>query len=219
MHFAREGFVGIFGLGALSLVLGLLDWQPFGWLVFGLTLFVAFFFRDPDRAIPDDERFIVSPADGRVITIEQHAQCKYLSEQPSSRVGIFLSPLNVHVNRVPISGQVTQIQYQPGKFHAAFASDAAEVNEQNAVMLQDAQGRHFILVQIAGTLARRIVCRIKDGDQVQQGDRYGMIMLGSRVDLYCPAEAELKVEVGQRVKAGETIIGEYPSIAGSPVSS
>ena len=219
MHFAREGYGWIFGLGALSLTLGLLGWQPFGWLVLGLTLFVAFFFRDPDRAIPDDERFIVSPADGRVITIEQHAQGRYLSEQPSSRVGIFLSPLDVHVNRVPISGQVTQIQYQPGIFRAAFASDAAEVNEQNAVMLQDTQGRHFIVVQIAGMLARRIVCRLKDGEQVEQGDRYGMIMLGSRVDLYCPAEVELKVEVGQRVKAGETIIGEYRSVAESSVSS
>ncbi len=219
MHFAREGYGWISGLGALSLILGLLDWQPFGWLIFGLTLFVAFFFRDPDRAIPDDERFIVAPADGRVITIEQNAQGKYFSEQPSSRVGIFLSPLDVHVNRVPISGQVTQIQYQAGKFHAAFASDAAEVNEQNAVMLQDAQGRHFIVVQIAGMLARRIVCRLKDGEQVQQGDRYGMIMLGSRVDLYCPAEVELKVEVGQRVKAGETIIGEYRSATKSFVSS
>lgn len=219
MHFVREGYGWILGLGALFLILGLLDWQPFGWLVLGLTLFVAFFFRDPDRAIPDDERFIVSPADGRVITIEQNAQGKYLSEQPSSRVGIFLSPLNVHVNRVPISGRVTQIQYQSGKFRAAFASDAAEVNEQNAVMLQDARGRHFVLVQIAGMLARRIVCRIKEGAQVQQGDRYGMIMLGSRVDLYCPAEAELKVEVGQRVKAGETIIGEYRGVAESSVSS
>ena len=219
MHFAREGYGWIFGLGALSLILDLLEWRPFGWLVLGLTLFVAFFFRDPDRAIPDDERFIVSPADGRIITIEQNAQGKYLSEQPASRVGIFLSPLDVHVNRVPIFGQVTQIQYQAGKFRAAFASDAAEVNEQNAVMLQDAQGRHFILVQIAGMLARRIVCRIKEGAQVEQGDRYGMIMLGSRVDLYCPAEVELKVEVGQRVKAGETIIGEYRSVAVSSVSS
>jgi phosphatidylserine decarboxylase len=101
------------------------------------------------------------------------------------------------------------VQYQPGKFRPAFAETAAEVNEQNAVTVEDAQGRRLILVQVAGILARRIVCAVKNGDQVRQGDRYGMIMLGSRVDLYCPAEVKLKVQVGQRVKAGETVIGEY----------
>ena len=115
----------------------------------------------------------------------------------------------MHVNRAPVAGQVTQVQHQPGKFRAAFAADAAEVNEQNAVSIQDAHGRRVVLVQIAGMLARRIVCRLTCGDQVQQGDRYGMIMLGSRVDVYCPAEAQLKIAVGQRVKAGETVIGEY----------
>lgn len=209
MHFAREGYPWIFGLGALSLVLGLLGFSFSGCIFLGLTLFVAFFFRDPDREIPDDTAAIVSPADGRVITVESLARGKYAAEQPSSRVGIFLSPLNVHVNRVPVTGKVTQIHYQPGRFRAAFAADAAEVNEQNAVSIQDAHGRRVILVQIAGMLARRIVCRLTDGEQVQRGDRYGMIMLGSRVDVYCPTEVELKIAVGQRVKAGETVIGEY----------
>ncbi len=209
MHFAREGYPWIFGLGSLSLVLGLLGFHFSGWILLGLTLFVAFFFRDPEREIPGDLDAIISPADGRVVSVEPLARGPYASEHPSSRVGIFLSPLNVHVNRVPVTGQVTQIQYQPGKFRAAFAADAAEVNEQNAVSIQDTYGRRVVLVQIAGMLARRIVCRLTGGEQVQQGDRYGMIMLGSRVDVYCPAEVQLKITVGQRVKAGETVIGEY----------
>lgn len=209
MHFAREGYPWIFGLGSLSLVLGLLGFHSSGGILLGLTLFVAFFFRDPDREVPSDTDVIISPADGRVITVEPLARGKYASEQPASRVGIFLSPLNVHVNRVPVTGQVTQIQYQPGKFRAAFAADAAEVNEQNAVSIQDTYGHRVVLVQIAGMLARRIVCRLTGGEQVQQGDRYGMIMLGSRVDVYCPAEVQLKITVGQRVKAGETVIGAY----------
>ena len=209
MHFAREGYPWIFGLGSLSLILGLLDFHFSGWILLGLTLFIAFFFRDPDREIPDDTDALVSPADGRVITVEPLARGTYVSEQPTSRVGIFLSPLNVHVNRVPVTGKVTRIHYRPGKFRAAFAADAAEVNEQNAVSIQDAHGRRVVLVQIAGMLARRIVCRLTDGEQVQRGDRYGMIMLGSRVDVYCPAEVELKIAVGQRVKAGETVIGAY----------
>jgi phosphatidylserine decarboxylase len=209
MHFAREGYPWIFGLGALSLVLGLLGFHSSGWILLGLTLFVAFFFRDPEREVPGDPDAIISPADGRVVSVEPLARGPYAPEQPSSRVGIFLSPLNVHVNRVPVTGQVTQIHYQPGKFRAAFAADAAEVNEQNAVSIQDAHGRRVVLVQIAGMLARRIVCRLTGGEQVQQGERYGMIMLGSRVDVYCPAEVQLKIAVGQRVTAGETVIGAY----------
>lgn len=209
MHFAREGYPWIFGLGLASLVLGLVDFQPWGWLTLGLALFVAFFFRDPDRQIPDAAGLILSPADGRVVTVEPHAHGKYAPNLPSTRVGIFLSPINVHVNRIPVAGRVTQVTYQSGRFRAAFVSDAADVNEQNAISLQDARGRHFVLVQIAGMLARRIVCRLRGGEQVQQGDRFGMIMLGSRVDLYCPRDAELKIHVGQRVKAGETVIAEY----------
>ncbi len=213
IHFAREGYPWIFGLGALTLVFGLLGFHSSGWMLLGLTLFVAFFFRDPDRETPDDADAIVSPADGRVVTVEPLARGKYAPEHPASRVGIFLSPLNVHVNRIPVTGKVTQIHYQPGKFRAAFAAEAAEVNEQNAVSIQDTHGRRVVLVQIAGMLARRIVCRLTGGEQVQQGDRYGMIMLGSRVDVYCPAEIELKIAVGHRVKAGETVLGAYPTRA------
>src|SRR5216684_1736812 len=151
MHFAREGYPRIFGLGVASLTLNLLGFQTAGLLLLLLTLFVAFFFRDPDRTALADDRLILAPADGRVVTVEQ-----------------------------------------------------------NMVTIEDAQGRRIVLVQVAGMLARRIVCALKGGDRVCRGHRYGMIMLGSRVDLYCPAEVTLRVQVGQRVKAGETVIGIYP---------
>jgi phosphatidylserine decarboxylase len=210
MHFAREGYPWIFGLGVSTLVLNLLSFQTIGLLFLLLTLFIAFFFRDPERTAPRDERVILSPADGRVVTLEKNLwEARFLAA-PATRVGIFMSPLDVHVNRVPISGQVASVHYQPGQFRPAFAADASNVNEQNAVTIQDAQGRRVLLVQVAGILARRIVCAVKGGEYVHQGDRYGMIMLGSRVDVYCPPEVELRVQIGQRVRAGETIIGEYP---------
>lgn len=209
MHFAREGYPRIFGLGLASLLLTLLGFPKLGIVFLFLTLFVAYFFRDPDRRAPESDRYIIAPADGRVVTVEKNFQDARFLEAPVTRVGIFMSPLDVHVNRVPVSGQVTAVQYQPGQFRPAFAADATEVNEQNAVVIQDEKGRRVAFVQVAGIVARRIVCSLKGGEHVHRGERYGMIMLGSRVDLYCPVEIKLKVNVGQRVKAGETIIGEY----------
>jgi phosphatidylserine decarboxylase len=210
MHFAREGYPRILGLGAVSFAFNLLGLPTLGLLFLLLTLFVAFFFRDPERSIPQDEGCVVAPADGRVVTVEKNYREERFLSAPATRVGIFMSPLDVHVNRVPVSGTVEIVRYQPGKFRPAFAEDATDVNEQNAVTIRDPQGRRVLLVQVAGILARRIVCALSGGEEVQQGDRYGLIMLGSRVDLYCPPEVKLKVQVGQRVRAGETIIGEYP---------
>jgi phosphatidylserine decarboxylase len=210
IHFAREGYPRIFGLGIASLLCNILGFPKLGLLFLALTLFVAYFFRDPERDAPEDERLIVAPADGRVVTIETNCQDTRFLSAPATRVGIFMSPLDVHVNRTPVSGQVTSVRYQPGQFRPAFAADATEVNEQNAVVIQDAKGRRIALVQVSGILARRIVCYLQGGERVHQGERYGMIMLGSRVDIYCPTEVMLTIQVGQRVKAGETVIGEYP---------
>jgi phosphatidylserine decarboxylase len=210
MHFAREGYPYIFGLGIASLVCGLVGLKTLGLLFLLFTLFIAFFFRDPERHGPRDDRLILSPADGRVVTVEKNIREEHFLAAPSTRIGIFMSPLDVHVNRVPISGRVATVEYHAGQFRPAFAADATEVNERNAVTIQDDQGRRVLLVQVAGILARRIVCSLKGGEQVQQGDRYGLIMLGSRVDLYCSPDIRVKVQVGQRVKAGETVIGEYP---------
>jgi len=209
MHFAHEGYPRIFGLGAVCLVLNLLGFEKLGFIFLLLTLFIAYFFRDPERFAPGDDRYLVAPADGRVVTIEQNVNNGRWLDGPATRVGIFMSPLDVHVNRLPLSGVVESVRYQAGKFRPAFAEEAAQVNEQNGVTIRDAQGRRVVFVQVAGILARRIICTLKGGERVRQGDRYGMIMLGSRVDLYCPAEAQIKVQVGQTVKAGETIIAEY----------
>ena len=211
MHFAREGYPRIFALGILCLVFNLLGWTKLGFVFLLLALFVAYFFRDPERFAPDDDRYLVAPADGRVVTIEQNVTNDRWLNAPATRIGIFMSPLNVHVNRLPVSGVVERVRYQEGKFRPAFAEDATQVNEQNGVTIQDTQGRRVVFVQVAGILARRIVCALKGGERVRQGERYGMIMLGSRVDLYCPVEAQIKVQVGQTVKAGETIVAEYPS--------
>jgi phosphatidylserine decarboxylase len=209
MHFAREGYPWIFGGGGLSLFFSLLGWQVLGIIFLVVALFVAFFFRDPQRTSLQDDQVILSPADGRVVTIEKGVRERRFLNMPTSRVGIFMSPLDVHVNRVPVTGQVTAVHYQAGKFRAAYEAEASEVNEQNALIIEDGRGRRVLMVQVAGMLARRIVCAFKGGEQVEQGDRCGMIMLGSRVDLYCPPEAELQIHVGQKVKAGETVIGKY----------
>lgn len=209
MHFAREGYSRIFGLGAAALLCNLFGFSKLGLLFLLLTIFVAYFFRDPERHVPEGEQSVLAPADGRVVTVEKNFQDARFLMAPVTRVGIFMSPLDVHVNRVPVSGQVTAVHYYPGQFRPAFAADAAGVNEQNAIVIQGDEGRRMAMVQVAGMLARRIVCSLKGGERVQRGERYGMIMLGSRVDLYCPLEMTLQVSVGQRVKAGETIIGEY----------
>jgi len=210
MHFAREGYSRILGLGVACLVANFVGYPTLGLSFLFLTLFVAFFFRDPDRIAPGDERYIIAPADGKVVTIEPNMQEKRFLNAPATRVGIFMSPLDVHVNRVPISGVVEAVRYQAGQFRPAFAADAADVNEQNAVTMTDAQGRRVVFVQIAGILARRIICHLQGGARVTQGDRYGVIMLGSRVDVYCPPEVQVRVQVGQLVRAGETVIAEYP---------
>jgi phosphatidylserine decarboxylase len=210
MHFAREGYSRIFGLGAACLVANLLGFPTLGFILLLLTLFVAFFFRDPERTAPGDERYIVAPADGKVVTIETNGREKRFLSAPATRVGIFMSPLDVHVNRVPISGIVEAVKYQAGQFRPAFAADATDVNEQNAVTVSDHRGRRVLFVQVAGILARRIICHLQEGERVAQGDRYGLIMLGSRVDVYCPPEVQVKVQVGQMVRAGETVIAEYP---------
>ena len=205
-----------FVIAALNILLSVVFIIP-GWASAALVivsvaffLFILSFFRNPKRVTKAREGEVVAPADGKVVTIETNMQEKRFLNAPATRVGIFMSPLNVHVNRVPTSGMVEAVRYQAGQFRPAFATDAADVNEQNAVSLMDAQGRRVVFVQIAGILARRIICHLRGGERVTQGDRYGVIMLGSRVDVYCPPEVQVKVQVGQVVRAGETVIAEYP---------
>ncbi|WP_457553580.1 phosphatidylserine decarboxylase family protein [Desulfobacula sp.] len=177
-----------------------------GSIFLAVTVFVCWFFRDPDRIIPQEEKSLVSPADGKVIIVENRGKSDYLPD-PCIKVSIFMNVFNVHVNRVPFDGKVQKIVYHPGKFMNASFDKASVLNERNAVMIQADGGEKFAVVQVAGLVARRIVNCIKEGEQVKKGDRYGMIQFGSRLDLYLPLDFDVAVRVGEKTKAGATIIG------------
>jgi phosphatidylserine decarboxylase len=173
-----------------------------------LLAFVLGFFRDPERAVPDGPGLIVSPADGRIIKVARVRDDRFLHGE-ATLVSIFMSPLDVHVNRAPIAGRVVAMRYNPGKYFRAFADKASLDNEQNAVLMEDKRGRRLSFVQIAGFIARRIVCYLEVGMETERGQRCGMIMFGSRVDLYLPPEARACVAVGMRAHGGKTVIAQW----------
>ncbi|MCH6545833.1 MAG: phosphatidylserine decarboxylase family protein [Deltaproteobacteria bacterium] len=201
MKIAREGYPWILAAVILSLIAFSLGWIGMGGVLAFFAVVFAGFFRDPERTPPAGEGLVLAPADGKVVAIVKDA------EGGATRVSIFLSLLDVHVNRAPIQGLVEKVQYQPGKFHAAYREDASQDNEQNAVRLVDSTGKSLHIVQIAGLLARRIICYVKEGETLERGQRFGLIMFGSRVDLFMPPGSTVEVAKGQRVRAGETIIG------------
>ena len=208
LKLAREGLPLVYGLAAVTLVLNLLGWWWVGLVGLVLTFAVAAFFRDPERDVPEDGNLVVSPADGRIVSIAVDVSPEGFPGERSQRVSIFMSPLNVHVNRVPASGRVLSVRHTPGKFLAAFSDRASAENERNEVALRDSAGRLLVFTQIAGWLARRIVCHLSPGERVVQGSRYGLIMFGSRVDVYLPPTASLRVRLGDRVRAGADVLGE-----------
>lgn len=173
---------------------------------FMLTVFVVWFFRDPERIPPNDTDSLISPADGRVIIVEAQHECEYLSD-PCIKVSIFMNVFNVHVNRMPFNGIVKKVIYHPGKFMNASFDKASTHNERNALIIEAENEQKFAVVQIAGLIARRIVNCANEGDRLTKGDRYGMIQFGSRIDLYLPEEFEVSVKVGHKTTAGSTIIG------------
>lgn len=175
-----------------------------GFFFLFLTLFFAYFFRDPERKIPAGEDLILSPADGRIVAVEAANEPLFLKNR-ARKISIFLSPLDVHINRIPASGKVEYLSYFPGKFLPAFKDKASADNEQSAIGISAASGK-VLVKQIAGVLARRIVCRLKLGQEVHTGERFGMIRFGSRVDLFLPEELELKVQKGDKVLGGETVM-------------
>lgn len=205
---AREGYRLIALVWALALLFWLAGWTATTLLALAFAVFVTSFFRDPERTVPADPEAILSPADGRVIKIAEVDDHRFLCA-PARLVSIFMSPLNVHVNRVPISGRVVDIRHNPGKYFRAFADKASLDNEQNAVLIEDAAGRRLCFVQIAGFVARRIVCSLSPGAEVERGQRCGMIMFGSRADLYLPRTAEVAVRVGDRARGGETVVARW----------
>ena len=171
-----------------------------------ITIFICYFFRDPVRVVPVEEGAVVSPADGRVIIAGPVDENTFF-EGRSIKISIFMSVFNVHVNRIPHGGRVSKISYFPGKFFSANLDKASKENEHNAVFIETDTGKKICTVQIAGLIARRIICRLKEGEIVTKGDRFGIICFGSRLDVYLPADAKICVRVGNRVKAGETILG------------
>jgi phosphatidylserine decarboxylase len=208
MAIAKEGYRLIWTAAIAALAAWLVGWKAIGVIFALLTLALAGFFRDPDRRIPSEEGLIVAPADGRVVSIAR-VEGGGLFPEAKTRVSIFLSPLDVHVNRAPVAGRIDEVRYQKGKFLAAYKEEASQRNEQNALKVVDSRNRVLGVVQIAGVLARRIVCRAKRGDTVARGERFGLIMFGSRTDTYLPEGCRVEVIEGQRVKGGETILGRF----------
>jgi phosphatidylserine decarboxylase len=204
----REGYPFVGAAALASLVLFLL-WSPLGWIGTLVTLWVAYFFRDPPRVTPIADGLVVAPADGRVSRVANAvppAELR-LGDKPLPRVSIFMSIFDCHVNRSPVTGRVERIIYRPGKFLSADLDKASEDNERNAIVLATPAGR-IAVVQIAGLIARRILCTVREGESIGAGERFGMIRFGSRLDVYLPDGSKALVSEGQTAIAGETTIAD-----------
>lgn len=205
----REGYPFIAGAVGIALFLFVI-WVPLGWIGFILALYVAFFFRDPRRATPMVPGLVVAPADGLITKVDLAVPPVELAlgDQPLPRVSIFLSIFNVHVNRSPVSGTIQRIVYRPGKFINADLDKASEDNERNGLVIDTGTHGTVGVVQIAGLIARRIVCWADEGDDIFAGQRFGLIRFGSRLDVYMPAGTGVLVTVGQTAIAGETVLAD-----------
>ena len=204
-----EGYVFIAGFAVATLILAWL-WAPLGWVGAMLTCWCIYFFRDPPRVTPFDEMIVVSPADGIVSSIGFFAPPPELGlgAEPMQRVSVFMSVFDCHVNRMPIAGRIAKIAYRPGLFVNADLDKASENNERNSLVIDGDRGR-FGVVQIAGLVARRIVCFSKQGETLAAGARFGLIRFGSRVDVYFPPGARPLVALGSKAIAGETVLADF----------
>ncbi len=207
---AKAGFPFIFAAAFATAVVALLGLTGLALLGLVVTGFICFFFRDPDRVTPTAEDAIISPADGKVIRVEPVENADFY-EGACLKISIFMSVFNVHVNRIPYEGTVKRVSYFPGKFFSANLDKASRDNEHNAVFIDTCRGAPICMVQIAGLIARRIICSVQGGDEVARGQRMGLICFGSRVDVYMPADTVPGVSVGDRVAAGTTVLGRFAS--------
>lgn len=203
--FAAEGYPYIAVFGAITVITYEFWGAGIAALPFVLFLFMLYFFRDPERAIPEGDNIFVSPADGRVIVVSKTYEDRHLKSS-ALQISIFMSPLNVHVNRAPCDGTVESVLHTKGKFLSAFKPEASIQNENIAMVLDTKYGK-ILVRQVAGFIARRAVCRVKPGDALKIGGRYGVIKFSSRVDIYLPDNATIMVKINDRVRAGETVIG------------
>ena len=204
-----EGYPFIGGFALASLILFWM-WTPLGWIGTVITVWCALFFRDPIRVTPVREGIVVSPADGRVSMIVQAIPPAELGlgDRPLTRISVFMSVFNCHVNRAPVTGRVERIVYRPGAFINAELDKASEDNERNSLVIASADGRIGV-IQIAGLVARRIVCFVREGQSIGAGERFGLIRFGSRLDVYLPDGAKALVSQGQTAVAGETVLADF----------
>lgn len=193
--------------GTPAVAAWVLGWTGVAAAFGAVALFSAWFFRNPRRSAPKSDRAVVAPGDGKIVEICEEDEPRFLKDK-SLRISIFLNIFDVHVNRIPCQGTVEQVAYQPGRFLVASRPEATLQNEQNALLIRAVQGTRVLCVQIAGLIARRIVCWVAPGETVACGERYGLIRFGSRMDVFLPVGTKLKVKVGEHVKGGETLLGE-----------
>jgi phosphatidylserine decarboxylase len=212
-RYGYDVFLTITVVCALAVVVGVVLVEPkaLKFVIVGLSVllwaFSANFFRDPDRSTPAGEDLVIAPADGKVIAVRTVQEKEYVLAE-ATLISIFMSPLNVHVNRTPVSGVVRHLRYVKGEYFAAYEDKASERNEQMIIGIEHPRGK-MLVKQIAGFIARRIVCTLKPGDPVKAGERFGMIKFGSRVDVFVPATATVRVRVGDASVAGETVLAEF----------
>ncbi len=203
---AKPGY-GVIGASAFATaIFALIGFTGLSFLGLIITFFICWFFRDPDRVIPTQEGAVVSPADGKVIIHEIVNENPFI-EGPCLKISIFMSVFNVHVNRIPHEGRISRVVYNPGKFFTANLDKASLDNEQNAIILETEKGNMICFIQIAGLIARRILCRIQEGDELLRGQRFGMICFGSRLDLFLPPDTRSAISIGEKVQAGTSILG------------
>jgi phosphatidylserine decarboxylase len=202
---AVEGYPFIVVACFVTVVVALLSWRILAVVGLIVTLFITYFFRNPERNVPEDEHAVVAPADGKIIYVgpsrEEHLDGEL------TKISIFMSVFNVHVNRAPISGRIIESFYYRGKFYDVRDERATFENERSGLVVESAAGKKIAVVQVAGLIARRIVCYLHKGDEMVRGERYGLIRFGSRLDIYLPSDADLRVTVGEKTVAGETVLG------------
>lgn len=208
MNFAKEGypFIGFFAVTTAATLILAPAWIAL--FPLALTLFMAWFFRDPERSVPEGEGLFVAPADGKVLVLQPVRESLYINDEVL-QISIFMSPLNVHVNRAPCDGTVEKVVHTKGRFLSAFKPEASVQNENIAMTLNTKYGK-ILVRQIAGFVARRAVCRVKPGEAVKRGGRYGIIKFSSRVDIFLPVATIPKIKLGDTVTAGETVLGYIP---------
>jgi phosphatidylserine decarboxylase len=207
MKIDRAGLPFVLPPAILGLLLSMFGFSGAAAAALCVAAFMVFFFRDPERTTPTDARAVIAPADGKVL-IAGDADPAVAPPGAWTQISVFLSPLDVHINRVPFAGRITKVEYKPGRFLAAYKWEAASQNERNDIWIDHA-GETLVCRQVVGVLARRLVCRATTGDEVQAGDRYGLMKFGSRIDLFLPRHVELRVQPGDRIRGGETVVASW----------